>query len=85
MVSFPYGRRYRKASDDLKKEISDMVTNPGSVFDLFKENVFIPDETEQLGKMIKTMELISKNDLNDVDTIAELREQISQVNSFVKL
>jgi acyl-CoA dehydrogenase len=84
-VSFPYGRRYRKANDQLKKEISDMVTNPGSVFDLFKENIFIPGEEEQLGKMIKTMEMISKNDINDKDSISELREQISQVNSFNSL
>ena len=53
-VSFPYGKRYKSANDNLKKEISDMVTKPGSVFDLFKENIFIPGEEEQLGKMIKT-------------------------------
>jgi acyl-CoA dehydrogenase len=84
-VSFPYGRRYKPANDNLKKEISDMVTKPGSVFDLFKENIFIPGEEEQLGKMIKTMELISKNNIEDVDNVADLREQISQVNSFLKL
>ena len=62
-----------------------MVTKPGSVFDLFKDNIFIPGEEEQLGKMIKTMELISKNNIEDVDNVADLREQISQVNSFLKL
>ena len=55
------------------------------MFDLFKENIYIPDENEQLGRMIKTMELIEKNDLNDVDKIVDLREIISQVNSFEKL
>ena len=91
-----WGRRYRSSfisirkkiqtcSDKLKKEISDMVTKPGPVFDLFKENIFIPDEKEQLGKMISAMEIINKNRLEDVDTITDLREEISQVNSFGKL
>ena len=84
-VSFPYGRRYKSSSDEMKKEISDMVTNPGSVFDLFKENIYMPGEEEQLGKMIKTMEMISKNDINDKDSISALREEISQVNSFSSL
>ena len=35
--------------------------------------------------MIKTMELISKNNIEDVDNVADLREQISQVNSFSNL
>ena len=69
----------------MKKEISDMVTNPISVFNLFKENIYIPGEEEQLGKMIKTMEMISKNDINDKDSISSLREEISQVNSFNSL
>ena len=69
----------------MKKEISDMVTNPSSVFDLFKENIYIPGEEEQLGKMIKTYGNDFKNDINDKDSISALREEISQVNSFIKL
>lgn len=84
-VSFPYGRRYKKTCDEVKKEISDMVTSPSSVFELFKENIFIPDKKNQLGKMIYAMELIKNNRLDDVDTISDLREEISQVNSFEKL
>ena len=39
-----HGRRYKSSSDEMKKEISDMVTNPGSVFNLFKENIYIPEK-----------------------------------------
>lgn len=85
LVSFPYGKRYCKASDNLKKEIADMVTNPSCVFDMFKENIFIPDKNEQLGKMIHTMDLISKNNIDDVDNVADLRKDVSQVNSFKNL
>ena len=35
--------------------------------------------------MIYAMELITKNRLDDIDTIGDLREDISQVNSFEKL
>ena len=48
LASFIPGRRYKSSSDEMKKEISDMVTNPGSVFNLFKENILIPGEEEQL-------------------------------------
>ena len=85
MVSFPYGRRFYKPSDEEKKEISDLVTNPSGVFELLKENIYIPNEKEQLGKMIKAMNLIEKNRIDDADTIIDLREEISQVNSFEKL
>ena len=85
MVSFPYGRRFYKPTDDEKKEISDLVTNPSGVFELFKQNIYIPGEDEQLGRMIKAMNLIEKNSIDDADIISNLREEISQVNSFEKL
>ena len=85
MVSFPYGRRFTKSCDEDKKEISDLVTNPSGVFELFKKNIYIPGEDEQLGKMIKTMNLIERNNRDDDYSISNLREEISQVNSFEKL
>jgi acyl-CoA dehydrogenase len=85
MVSFPYGKRFSKSTDEEKREISDLVTNPSGVFELLKENIYIPNESEHLGTMIKTMNMIDKNSIDDVDTILDLREQISQVNSFEKL
>ena len=84
-VSFPYGRRFSKSTDEEKKEISDLVTNPSGVFELLKENIYIPNEKEQLGKMIKTMNMIARNKIEDVDAIPDLRYEISQVNSFEKL
>ena len=83
LVSFPYGKRYIKSNDKTKKDISNMVTNPSSVFDILKENIYIPNENEQLGKIINTMELINKNENNK--TINKLRKEISQVNSFTIL
>ena len=55
------------------------------MFELFKQNIYIPGEEEQLGRMIKAMNLIEKNSIDDADIISNLREEISQVNSFEKL
>ena len=85
MVSFPYGRRFKKPTDEQKQAISELVTRPSGVFELLKENIYIPNENEQLGKMIKAMNMIDKNSIEDADTIPDLREEISQVNSFEKL
>ena len=85
MVSFPYGRRFSKPTDEQKQAISELVTRPSGVFELLKENIYIPNEKEQLGKMIKAMNMIDKNSIEDADTIPDLREEISQVNSFEKL
>ena len=61
------------------------IGNPSNFFELLKENIYIPNEKEQLGKMIKAMNLIDKDRIDDIDTIVDLREEISQVNSFEKL
>ena len=82
MVSFPYGRRYKKNTDLSKKEVSNMILTSDFLLKFLKENIYIPNQKETLGKLVFALDKIKKNDLEGIE---ELRKDICQVDKFKEL
>jgi len=77
MISFPYGRRYIRVSDNTKKEVIDILLNNSRLQEILKENIYIGPSYTHLGKLVSTL------DICEEELPLETIEELCQVDEFV--
>jgi len=91
-VSFPFGRTYKKPSDELTIYVADSITRNSSVRELFGQNIYMgQDDVNLYGPEINNIVGFINKSLNTFyvkqhrgfdKELSELRDKIIQVNEY---
>ena len=100
-ASFPYGKIYKKPNDELKKNVSDLISKPSSLRDILSENIFISNNPydrvnmlhNSLEKIVEADDIIknkgnyefTENELKIINEADNYRNKIIQVDTFETL
>ena len=84
LFSFPDGKRYEKPTDEMLRNVSDLIIRKSSIFELLSKNIYIPNDKENLG-LINNLDLFDKTkSLSDEENEKKekIREKVCQVDKF---
>ena len=73
-VAFPYGKVYKKTDDNLKKKISDLITDNTKLRNFLKENVYIPTNGNNLDLLVNHFDKILDGDEELIKKICQVDE-----------